>query len=333
MSHAPVMLTEVLEALEPRDGGVYVDGTFGAGGYSRGILGRADCKVIAFDRDPSVSKHGDLLAEAFPGRFQLFIAPFSAMDELLTRAGSQGVDGVALDLGVSSMQIDQAERGFSFRFDGPLDMRMSDEGPTAADVVAELDARALTAIFRAYGEEKKARRAAEAIKREQAQAPITTTGRLADIVRDAVGKNPKSKIDPATRVFQALRIYVNDELGELLAGLQAAERILNPAGRLAVVSFHSLEDRIVKRFLRNRSGGDARVSRHAPMPDADGPAPSFNLLYRGAEEAGERETDENPRARSAKLRAAIRTDAPAWEADDSAFLPRAPRVFELGDAS
>lgn len=328
MSHAPVLLTETLDALDVRDGGVYVDGTFGAGGYSRAILGRADCKVIAFDRDPRVQKHADLLSEAYPGRFQLFLSPFSAMDELLSRAGSEGVDGVALDLGVSSMQIDEAGRGFSFRFEGPLDMRMGDDGPTAADVVEALDAQALTAIFRAYGEEKKARRAAEAIKRAQADSPIASTARLADIVRGAVGKSPKSKIDPATRVFQALRIYVNDELGELLAGLQSAERALRPAGRLAVVSFHSLEDRIVKRFLRRRSGGEGGVSRHAPVVEA-ARAPSFTLLHRGAVEPGEAEIDINPRARSSKLRAAIRTDAPAWPAGDEDFLPKAPRVTEL----
>jgi len=299
----------------------------------RSALGRADCKVIAFDRDPSVVPHGDLLAEAYPGRFQLFTAPFSAMDSLLSRAGAEGVDGVALDLGVSSMQIDEAERGFSFRFDGPLDMRMGEAGPSAADVVDALDAQALAAVFRAYGEEKKARRAAEAIKREQARAPIATTGRLAEIVREAVGHNPKSKIDPATRVFQALRIYVNDELGELLAGLQAAERALRPAGRLAVVSFHSLEDRIVKRFLRRRSGGERGVSRHAPAVAESGPEPSFSLLQRGALEAGEAETGRNPRARSAKLRAASRTDAPAWDGDDADLLPRAPRVFELEAAT
>ncbi len=326
--HAPVMLNEAVAALGPRDGGVYVDGTFGAGGYSRAILAAADCRVVAFDRDPSAQAQGDLLAEAYPGRFQLIRAPFSSLEEGLREAGEEGADGVVFDLGVSSMQLDQAERGFSFRFDGPLDMRMSDSGPTAADAVTHLPEADLAQIFRVYGEEKKARRAAGFIVREREEAPIDTTARLADIVRAAVGTNPKSKIDPATRVFQALRIYVNDELGELARGLAAAERVLRPAGRLVVVAFHSLEDRIVKLFLRARSGRAPAGSRHLPQADT-GPEPSFDLLKTGAQGPTEAEADANPRARSAKLRAAARTAAPSWVDDLADLLPAAPPLAAL----
>lgn len=327
-AHEPVMLAEVVEALAPRDGGLYVDGTFGAGGYSRAILAAADCRVIAFDRDPSTAAQGKLMAQAYPGRFRLVQAPFSEMETGLRDAGEDGADGVVFDLGVSSMQLDQPERGFSFRSDGPLDMRMARAGASAADAVAHLSERELETIFRVYGEEKKARRAAQFIVRERAEAPIRTTGRLADIVRAAVGVSPKSKIDPATRVFQALRIYVNDELGELARGLAAAEQVLRPAGRLVVVAFHSLEDRIVKLFLRARSGRTPAGSRHAPPTEA-GPSPSFSLLMTGAQEPGEAEAASNPRARSARLRAASRTEAPAWPADLSALLPAAPRVSTL----
>jgi 16S rRNA (cytosine1402-N4)-methyltransferase len=326
--HAPVMLAEVVEALAPRDGGVYVDCTFGAGGYSRAILGAADCRVVAFDRDPSARAAGALMEQAFPGRFRLVSAPFSEMQAGLQEAGESGADGVVFDLGVSSMQLDEADRGFSFRFDGPLDMRMARQGPSAADAVTHLPARDLEAIFRVYGEEKKARRAAHFIERARAEAPIETTQRLAEIVRAAVGVSPKSKIDPATRVFQALRIYVNDELGELARGLAAAEQILRPAGRLVVVAFHSLEDRIVKLFLRARAGRTPAGSRHAP-PAEHGPAPSFSLVMTGALAPGEAEAAENPRARSARLRAAVRTTAPAWAGDLASLLPNAPSLSAL----
>jgi len=333
MTHAPVMLDEALNALQPRYGGVYVDGTFGAGGYSRAILGAAECEVIAFDRDPSVRPAAEALAAEFDGRFQLIEAPFADMADALRRAGAEGVDGVVLDIGVSSMQIDQAERGFSFRFDGPLDMRMSAHGLTAAEAVAAMDVKDLTRIFRALGEENRARRAAEAIVSARVRAPVDTTAKLADIVRAAVGKAPGAKIDPATRVFQALRMFVNDELGQLLEGLQAAERVLAEGGRLAVVSFHSLEDRIVKQFLRRRSGGEVSVSRHAPAPAEPQTAPSFSLPGKKAITPGSAEVEANPRARSAKLRVGVRTGAPAWPAEDDDLLPRAPRIVEWELAS
>ncbi len=326
--HAPVMLDEAVSALAPRDGGLYVDGTFGAGGYSRAILAAADCRVLAFDRDPSAGPEGEMMARAYPGRFRLVTAPFSAMAQYLD---GEGADGVVFDLGVSSMQLDRPERGFSFRADGPLDMRMAGEGPAAAAAVAHLSEADLARIFRVYGEEKKARRAAAFIVRARAEAPIETTGRLAEIVRSAVGVSPKSKIDPATRVFQALRIYVNDELGELARGLAAAEQVLRPAGRLVVVAFHSLEDRIVKLFLRARAGRDPAGSRHAP-PAQSGPAPSFTLLSAGGQGPSETEAESNPRARSARLRAAVRTEAPAWGADLAALLPDAPPLSALETA-
>jgi 16S rRNA (cytosine1402-N4)-methyltransferase len=311
--HAPVMLDEVLHWLEPRDGGLYVDGTFGAGGYTRAVLGVEGTRVLAVDRDPTAREAADAVMHAYPQRFALAQGPFSLMADVIERAGSSGVDGVMLDLGVSSMQIDRPERGFSFAKDGPLDMRMSIEGPSAADAVNHLEPDELAAIFRVYGEEKRARRAAQFICEARAEAPIETTGRLAEIVSRAVGLSKTSRIHPATRVFQALRIFVNDELGELARGLIAAEQVLRPAGRLVVVSFHSLEDRMVKTFMRERAGLVSRGSRHLPEPEP-GPEPSFALLTRKAVEASEGETAANPRARSAKLRAASRTPAPAHDA-------------------
>ena len=327
MSHAPVMLTEVLHAMEPRDGGLYIDGTFGAGGYTRGLLGSANCRVLGIDRDPGVAPLAADMSKAFPGRFELVRAPFSAMAEIIRDHGGETVDGIVLDIGVSSMQIDQAERGFSFAKEGPLDMRMSGEGASAADAVAHLSERDLADIFFLYGEERKSRRAASAIIRARSEAPITTTQALSEIVAKAVGGKP-GRIHPATRVFQALRIYINDELGELNRALSAAEDILSPMGRLVVVSFHSLEDRIVKAFLRDRSGlSGGGGSRHAPEVEA-AQQPSFSLLQRKAQEAGDAELALNPRARSAKLRAAIRTQAPAWGYDPS-LLPAAPSLAAL----
>jgi 16S rRNA (cytosine1402-N4)-methyltransferase len=305
-AHIPVLLAEVLEILRPASGLTLVDGTFGAGGYSRAFL-EAGASVVAFDRDPTVASFAAGL-EA-DGRFRLIGAPFSAMAE---RLGEGSVDGVALDLGTSSMQLDEAERGFSFMRDGPLDMRMSLAGLSAADLVNEAEPAELTRIFRLYGEEPQARRIAGALVRRRKETPFTRTLDLAETVERALGGRRGAKTHPATRVFQALRIVVNEELTELETGLVAAERSLNVGGRLAVVTFHSLEDRIVKAFLTARAGRLGAGSRHAP-PRSEGPAPSFRLLYNGARAPGEAEIAANPRARSAKLRGAERTGAPAWK--------------------
>jgi len=251
--HRPVLLAEVLKLLAPRDGGIYVDGTFGAGGYSRAILESADCRVVGLDRDPRAIAEGAPLADSFAGRLTLVEGRFGEMVDLLAAKGVDAADGVALDLGVSSMQLDEAERGFSFRGDGPLDMRMGGEGPSAADLVNDLGEAELADILFRYGEEKRARAIARAIIRRRAQGPITRTTELAAVVRKVLGPKKRDAIDPATRSFQALRIAVNDELGELDRGLAGAEALLKPGGRLAVVSFHSLEDRRIKRFLRARS--------------------------------------------------------------------------------
>ncbi|MBV8681943.1 MAG: 16S rRNA (cytosine(1402)-N(4))-methyltransferase RsmH [Caulobacteraceae bacterium] len=307
--HVSVLLAETLAALEPKTGQLIVDGTFGAGGYTRALL-ETGARVVAFDRDPTVARFAqELEAGVAAGRLRLVIAPFSSMTEVV---GEGQADGVALDLGISSMQIDQAERGFSLMRDGPLDMRMSGEGPTAADLVNLEPAEELARIFRDYGEERQARRVAAAIVRRRTQAPFHRTLDLADTVEKALGGRRGARIHPATRVFQALRIAVNHELAELEAGLAAAERALKSGGRLAVVTFHSLEDRIVKAFLYTRSGRVAEGSRHAP-PRRSGPSPSFQLLRGGLVTPSDAEVDANPRARSAKLRAAQRTNAPCWE--------------------
>ncbi|HEX2116252.1 MAG TPA: 16S rRNA (cytosine(1402)-N(4))-methyltransferase RsmH [Alphaproteobacteria bacterium] len=310
-SHIPVLMPEVIGALAPRDGAVYVDGTFGGGGYSRALLEVARCTVCGIDRDPRAIAAGAALAAQHPGRLELFNGRFGDMERLLAARGVTQVDGVALDIGVSSPQIDEPARGFSFRSDGPLDMRMGDDGPTAADVVNGADEATLADIIERYGEERFARRIARAIVAARSAAPITRTAQLAEIVRGVVHRTGDG-IDPATRTFQALRIYVNDEIGELQRGLAAAERLLSPGGRLAVVSFHSLEDRAVKLFLRERSGAAPRASRHLPDMEAAAPAPSFALRRRQALTPTEAETAANPRARSARLRAAERTAAPAW---------------------
>ncbi|WP_431855474.1 16S rRNA (cytosine(1402)-N(4))-methyltransferase RsmH [Azospirillum sp.] len=312
--HTPVLLAEVVEALMPVDGGVYVDGTFGAGGYSRAILAAADCRVWGIDRDPDAVERGRALALAHPGRIEVVEGRFGAMDSLLGERGVESVDGVALDLGVSSPQLDQAERGFSFRFDGPLDMRMGRDGPSAADVVNAASEEELADIVFHYGEERMARRVARAIVAARKEAPITRTAQLADIVRRVVPKSGRDGIDPATRTFQGLRIHVNDELGEIRRGLAAAERILKPGGRLAVVSFHSLEDREVKAFLKERSSPPPAPSRHAPAVAGDQRQPSFRLIHRKPVAPGEAELKNNPRARSSRLRAAERTAAPAFPA-------------------
>ena len=305
--HVPVLLTEVMEALQPATGQTLVDGTFGAGGYSTAFL-QAGASVIAFDRDPSVAVFAAPLLN-LGGGLRLVEAPFSTMRETL---GAGSVDAIALDLGVSSMQMDQANRGFSLMRDGPLDMRMADKGITAADLVNRAEPAELTRIFRVYGEERQARRIAGFLVRRRESEPFTRTLDLAEVVERALGGRRGAKIHPATRVFQALRIVVNEELTQLEAGLAAAEYCLKAGGRLAVVSFHSLEDRIVKSFLNERAGRLGAPSRHAPPTQPGGPEPSFRLLSNTAKVPSEAETAANPRSRSAKLRAALRTEAPVW---------------------
>lgn len=300
MNHVPVLLDEVMAALALADGEVYVDGTFGAGGYTRAALDRG-AVAYAFDRDPTA------IAAAFSHpRLTLIEERFAVMDRVLAERGVTAVDAIALDIGVSSMQIDQAERGFSFMNDGPLDMRMGGDGPTAADFINSADEAEIADVIYNLGDEPKARRIARAIVHDR---PLTRTSELARLVRSVCGPQPGGK-DPSTRTFQALRIHINDELGELDAGLAAAERLLRPGGRLAVVSFHSLEDRAVKSFLRERSGGTPAGSRH--LPPAQAPRlPSFARPAK-AVRPSDAETRCNPRARSATLRAAVRTAAPAW---------------------
>lgn len=314
--HQPVMLHEVLAALAPADGEVYVDGTFGGGGTACGLLNAAGCEVWGIDRDPAaVDRAGPLIA-AYGGRLRVLQGRFSEMAELLDGHGVRCVDGVALDLGLSSDQLDDARRGFSFANDGPLDMRMDGVGESAADVVNFATQDDLGEIIRLYGQDRRARRIARAIVAARTKHPIARTLELAGIVaRAAPSPRGPGRIHPATRTFQALRIHVNNELGpggELAAGLAAAERLLAPHGRLAVIAFHSLEDGPVKRFLRTRSGAAPRPSRHAP-PNVSGRAPSFRLTFRGAQKPDDAEVRRNPRARSARLRAAVRTEAPAWD--------------------
>ena len=305
--HIPVLRDEAVRALAPKAGGRYVDGTFGAGGYAVALLESADCQVWGIDRDPDALAMGQAVAARFPGRLTLIEGNFGDMDRLLADRGVSSVDGVALDVGVSSMQIDRPERGFSFREDGPLDMRMSQRGESAADLVNALSESELADLIYELGEERFARRIAAAIVRAR---PIPRTAELARIVRKAIPAKGDG-IDPATRTFQALRIAVNDELGELRRGLEAAERLLATGGRLVVVAFHSLEDRPVKLFLQQRSGRTPAGSRHAPEAAETRP-PSFRLLTGKPITATAAEIAANSRSRSAKLRAAERTAAPAW---------------------
>jgi 16S rRNA (cytosine1402-N4)-methyltransferase len=326
--HIPVLREEAVDALAPVDGGVYVDGTFGAGGYTRAILELADCHVVGVDRDDTAIAGGAALTAASGGRLRLVHARFGDLGERAEALGLDRVDGIVLDLGVSSMQLDQAERGFSFRFDGPLDMRMGREGPSAADLVNEMAEKDLAALVRTFGEERRANAVARAVVGERALGPIRSTLQLARIVEGAVGRS-NDGIHPATRTFQALRIAVNDELGELVRALFAAEALLAPGGRLVVVSFHSLEDRIVKTFLAERSRTSSGVSRHLPATFAA--QPTFVPLIRRAAGASEEEVAMNPRARSAKLRAAERTDAPARGASDPLAygVPHLPALARL----
>lgn len=323
--HIPVLGLEAVGLLAPRDGGVYVDATFGAGGYSRLLLEAADCRVIGIDRDRSAIAGGASLVENSGGRLELVEGCFSDIEDICRACGHAHVDGIVMDIGVSSMQLDQPARGFSFRHDGPLDMRMGGEGPSAAEVIATLPEADLARVIYILGEERRSRAIARAIVGARAAGPVATTKALAAIVSKVVHARP-GDIHPATRTFQALRIFVNDELNELAVALGAAERLLRSGGRLAVVSFHSLEDRIVKTFFAARAGGQG-TSRHAP----EGPrtAPGFRLLTRRAIVAGENEIEANPRARSAKLRGGERLDAPA-EGDVSTLLPDLPALPAAG---
>ena len=318
--HAPVLLNEVVAAVAPMAGALIIDGTFGAGGYSSAILDAAPCKVIAFDRDPRAISAAGKVAAKYHGRLILIERPFSNLGEALAERGIDAVDAVVLDLGVSSMQLDEGERGFSFMRDGPLSMRMDGSKPDARDVVNNAEERDLATIFRVYGEERKAGRIARAIVVAREVGEIDTTARLAEIVARANPPRPTDRIHPATRVFQALRIFVNDELGELARVLIAAERLLKPAGKLVVVTFHSLEDRIVKRFIADRSAKAAQPSRHAPA-GADAAAASFAIVNDKPITASETEIRENPRARSAKLRVASRTHSAPKPARTSDYAP------------
>src|SRR4051794_17425384 len=320
--HIPVLGAEAVAMLKPRDGGIYVDATFGAGGYSRTILDAADTRVIGIDRDRTAIAAGFDLVDRSNGRLTLVEDRFSNLAEVCAAQGAHAVDGVVMDVGVSSMQVDEAGRGFSFRLDGPLDMRMGHHGPTVADIVAKASEADLANIIYIFGEERHSRAVARAIVAARKDTPIATTRALAEIVGKVVWAKP-GEIHPATRTFQALRIFVNEELDELHLALSAAERVLKPGGRLVVVSFHSLEDRMVKNFLteRGKTGGG---SRH--LPEVAQSAPSFRILTKRPVTAGDDEVRANPRARSAKLRAAERTDAPAFAAG---ALPEWPSLADI----
>lgn len=308
--HIPVLLFEVLSAIGPIADRVVIDGTFGAGGYTKALLD-AGARVVAIDRDPDAIAAGRTLEASSGGRLRLVQGRFSELDE---HAG-ETVDAVVLDIGVSSMQLDQAERGFSFRADGPLDMRMGGAGVSAADIVNHARTGDLARVFSILGEERHAGRIARMIERRRAEKPFATTRDLADAIERVVPRKPTDKIHPATRVFQALRIHVNDELGELARGLAAAENILPPGGRLVVVTFHSLEDRVVKRFLAERSGKQAHGSRHRPEISIKTEPPSFRIVNRTPLTPSKGEQEANPRSRSARLRAAVRTGAAPWPLD------------------
>lgn len=347
--HIPVLLASVLEALQPKDGETYIDATFGAGGYTRAILEAADCKVTAFDRDPTAVEAAKPMLDEFGGRLELLQAPFGDLLDM-SEAGELGpqFDGVVFDLGVSSMQLDTPERGFSFQADGPLDMRMGSSGLvhtaqacvepgllntqlagveahdakplesrvslSAADVVNTFDEEDIANIIFRLGDERRSRAIAKAIVARRAEQPFSRTLELAELVQKVLGRGPPGK-HPATRTFQALRLYVNDELGQLVKGLAGAERVLKPGGRLVVVTFHSLEDRIAKRFLASRSGKTEGVSRHMPAAPEPIHRPSFQIINSRSLTSSKAELEANPRARSARLRFGVRTDAPAWPVD------------------
>jgi 16S rRNA (cytosine1402-N4)-methyltransferase len=323
--HIPVLAATAIEWLAVRSGGTYLDATFGGGGYTRAILQTSGARVIAIDRDCDAVAAGAALEREAQGRLTLTEGLFSDLDAIAARHGVSGLDGVVFDVGVSSMQIDNAGRGFSFRLDGPLDMRMGGSGMSAADVVARASERQLATIIAVLGEERHARAIARAMVKVRAERPIETTRALADLVAKVVWSRD-STIHPATRTFQALRIFVNDELGELVRGLHAAERALKPSGRLVVVAFHSLEDRIAKSFLTTRSRAPSS-SRHRPQPTAL--PPNFRVLTRHPLTPDEAEVEANPRARSAKLRAAERTDAPPLSATNETLLPPLPSLDDI----
>ena len=314
LGHIPVMAAEAIAALAPADGSVHVDMTYGDGGYTRRLLDTAGCVVWALDRDPAATARAELLAQSYPGRLHVVNTRFGDATTALRTRGVELVNGIAMDLGLSSLQLGEAARGFSFQTDGPLDMRMGHDGPTAADLVNSLAEASLADALFQFGEERHARRIARAIVEARSRRRIERTRDLAEVVARAAPAERRKHgtfIHPATRTFQALRILVNDELGELQRGLLAAEELLAPDGRLAVIAFHSLEDRAVKQFFTERSGGEANPSRHAP-PAVRANAPTFQLLHRGAQKPTDAEVADNPRARSARMRAAIRTAAPPW---------------------
>lgn len=303
--HIPVLLNEVVESIAPKDGEVYVDGTFGAGGYTRAVLDAADCTVYAIDRDPDAIREGQKLVDAYKGRLHLLHGTFGEMAELVRGEGVDFVDGVMLDIGVSSMQIDRAERGFSFQKDGALDMRMSQNGLSAADILNTFGEREIADIIYKYGEERFSRRIAAAVVEQRKTAPFKTTLEFADLIRRTV-PHKREDIDPATRSFQALRIYVNDELGQLESGLSAAHDLLKAGGRMAIVSFHSLEDRIVKTFMQEKSGKTANPSRYMPVVEKQ--AATLKTITKKPILPTESETKFNPRARSARLRVAEKAE-------------------------
>lgn len=314
--HAPVLRAEAIAALAPERGGALIDGTYGAGGYSAALMGGGAGFVLGIDRDPDAVAEAGVNVAASNGRLRVVHGRFSDLEALAADNDASPADGVAFDFGVSSMQLDRAERGFSFRHDGPLDMRMDQDGMSAADFVNEAEPREIARVIRSLGEEQRARRIVDAIVAERSETRIERTAQLADIVEQALGGRRGERTHPATKTFQAIRMHVNDELGEITRGLAAAERVLKPGGRLAVVSFHSLEDRAVKRFLNARSGRDASPSRHDPAAFMSKAAPTFRLLHRRAVKPGEAEVALNPRARSARLRAAERLEGAPVDVDE-----------------
>jgi 16S rRNA (cytosine1402-N4)-methyltransferase len=315
--HDPVLREEIIAALAIAEGELHADATFGAGGYTRAMMA-AGAKVVAFDRDPDAIAEGQALVAAADGQLTLIHGRFGEMDKLLADRGIGPLDGIVFDIGVSSMQLDRGERGFSFQSDGPLDMRMAQDGETAAEWLNRADENDIADVLFHYGDERQSRRVARAIV---AARPLSRTAELASVIRKALRHPPGAPKDPATRSFQAIRIHINGELDELVSGLEAAERMLKPGGRLAVVTFHSLEDRIVKRFFKERSGGNSAGSRHLPMAKSDAKAPTFHTPAKKVRPSKAEEA-RNPRARSATLRSAIRTEAPAWADDRMTKEPR-----------